>query len=236
MSGSSVGQWAGGMTLTRGLLGWYKQLGSLADASGLGNNYTNLTGAGLSNAAAATDKFGNGSRAWAFGGGSATVMSSTQYDAGRPLTYAMWMQPTTSVTQNAVIIGEGNSADDTSRVAMRMINRDIAISMVNASGTALIDETAATTNTAFLTVNTWSHIITSIDPVAGTYAIYVNGASAKTGTWSGTMTTLNQHGLGGMYGATLTLRSRVTVCDIRVYNRLLNDVEITSLATSSFRL
>ncbi len=197
---------------------------SAADASGDGKTAT-LTGSPVWT----TGKFINGLQ---FNGSNYATTSVTWTDTGSivlwayPTSYTDWISPAgwklLGATNGYALIDEGGAGSP---------GRWRGVFRPNNSGNA----EAAITASATITQNTWNHLVLTWGLSGTTYTIkfYVNGSLQGTTTWVGTPGAggrgVFHFGNAGDYPDNYFVGK---VDDVRVYNRVLSQTEVTALANS----
>lgn len=213
----SGGNGGGGSTvnLTQGLVAFYPFNGNANDASGNGNNGT-VYGATLT-----TDRFNRRNRAYSFNGSSYIQSDNWNSLLGNvPFTVSFWTNP--SPSNNGWILAFGQPAD----------GQGFCIGNWHWGGESLGGQiwkynyiSNTLTNTPF---NTWTNILISYEN--STLKAYKNGLLASIQTVDYTTTNLAQGIIS--IGKQNVFNEYYTglLDDIRIYNRALNQAEITYLA------
>lgn len=221
------------VNLTNGLVAYYPFNGDFTDASG-NNNNGNATGS----AAMATDQWGNANSACVFGGtgnpGRVSIPSSPSLQFSSTATFAFWMKLNSNVgtsgTGNTVAGGDhcvfGKDGD-----AGGGLWHNVALSGTNInSRIGNVNMTTHTTNITPYSVGQWIHVTYVMD--ATETRVYVNGTLATTQAGAPYFVTMNGKPLVlGRYTSNWYPMNG-TLDEFRVYNRVLNQQEITALSNT----
>ncbi|MEI6556638.1 MAG: LamG-like jellyroll fold domain-containing protein [Paludibacter sp.] len=193
-----------------GLVAYYPFNGNANDASGYGNNGT------VYNATLTTDRFSNANKAYSFDGSSSyiDVPNSTSLNFTNQFTISSWIK-TNFTTDWQRIVDKGQQATSNGYV-LDMIGNSVRL---NANY-------EFTTN-ATITNNTWKHIVTVY--YNGVAQIYIDGILNNTITSTATslVACTNNIKIGKANGNLLYFHGSID--DIRIYNRNLNQSEVTTL-------
>ena len=215
-------------TLSNGLVAYYPFTGNAGDSSGNGNHATNY-GASLT-----TDRFGNSDNAYNFDG------SSNYMDV--PYTNSIAIQSSFSSSVWINMSGGGcnpriyelHEVLDCGGYNLNVVGTDPTNRIINGQFlTCSGNGTSINGNTYNVSVGTWHHVSVTVDGTSGNGKLYIDGNLVY--TIAGTpITNLNY------YGASLTIGNiNAGRCDwwggkideLRLYNRVLTESEITYLAT-----
>jgi len=135
-------------------------------------------------------------------------------------TESVWIYPTSSNANNIIfdisLAGTYNNRTYTSRLQTGYIR----FSFANTTSSVYIDSTST------VPLNTWTHILASYNGTNIT--IYLNGVLSKTGGLTGSMITNGRTLFIGASGD-LSTKWNGSIDDIRIFNRSLEQWEITAL-------
>ncbi|HEY1172240.1 MAG TPA: LamG-like jellyroll fold domain-containing protein [Verrucomicrobiae bacterium] len=187
------------------------------------NNGLNF-GAGLTNAARI------GTQAGVFDG--ADYVDVGALNLGNNFSIATWVRLDVGATniQTLVANSAGGASTDGFRLYVNTFNTsDGAVVLETGNGTA---NNNARTSTGVVGTNGWAHVTLTMNRSSGTAVIYVNGVNVTTdGSVVTNFTNSSAIHLGQMASAGFRLRGRLD--DVRIYNKVLSQTEVTTLLTAS---
>lgn len=209
-------------TLNDGLVAYYPFSGNAGDSSGNGNHGT-VNGATLT-----TDRFGNSNKAYSFYGvdDQIEVATTNQNFDSDTFSISFWLRTNQSGGDPAIISRTNNTGSFYDNYVIFESNGKSAL---NGSCVWTMDYQTTTQNT--ILGNVWKHVVAVSTPYTAT--IYVNGLLAKTDTVN-TPSYISFANFPIRFG-----RSKRPIWgdysgeldDIRFYNRVVTQEEITYLAT-----
>lgn len=236
----SLGSLASSDPLRRGLVGWYRMWGDGIDSSG-----TNNTGTLVGSPSAAADKFGNSGKAFSFNGTSSHIAVTQTtlpiFSESRGYTIAAWAN---SAANSAIhtIYGEGNNGNNNVTCSLRNNNGALEFWVRSTNNQTVIDGSSASRVTGvFTTTGVWKHVAATADPVAGTFAVYVDGTAQKTGSFTQInmgASPLNTSTIGSIVRASSQALNffNGSISDVRLYTRALSAAEIGTLYRAAQRI
>ena len=216
-------QWNVNGSLSEGLLAWYPFNGNANDETGNGHDGT-VTGASTT-----TDRFGNPDKACLFNG------TSDKIDAAFPdlplgdqsRTISLWAKGADNIpTQDMVGYGSDNPFHSQFYINY-WENNCPAPTFTNGIG---IDVHLKFFGTNIHFTDQWKHIVVSYDQNSKKIRVYINGSKIVEDTVT-LNTTLDSNDstlhIGSEDGLFRYFDGKID--DIRIYNRMLSDIEVTSL-------
>ena len=199
---------------TTGLLAWYTFDNGAVDSSGNGYNGTLLGDAQALNGQLVLDGVDDAVTVPRIGGASATFST---------FSYAMWVNPSTSLTSIAYSGGLNSDGWSAGGVHFKFHNGVLNVG-INGLGTGDLD------GTTIVPVNAWTHIALTVSPTE--IVIYMNGQQEDYRAIGAPFTNLT---LGGTLGAwsdsgTIDREMPGKMDDVRIYDRALSAGEVLYLA------
>lgn len=200
---------------SNGLVAYYPFSGNANDASGNGNNGV-VNGTNL-----ASDRFGLPDKAYYFPGanGYISVANSETINIADSNSFAIsfWIN-TEKIQKQGIISKWGPNTQYNQYLVFMELNGKIGF-WANASSAGLYSNSA-------LSINQWVHVL--CETTETQRKIYINGVldTQDSGIFSRQSSTQNLE-IGRMEGSNYYFKG--TIDDIRIYNRVLNEVEIQTL-------
>ena len=155
-----------------------------------------------------------------------TVNDSPSLTLGSAATFAAWVNIDTLNSAHRIFVAKrsGGTAEYQFGISS---NNKLKLSLVSSGSSCCVDvlEDATVLNTG-----TWYHVAVTFDDATDTVKWYVNGTNTETETTTlhlGTDTALNLE-IGGLINPSEPFDGRLD--DVRIYNRVLTNTEITALA------
>lgn len=146
---------------------------------------------------------------------SVVVANSSSLQLASSFTLSAWVKPT-SFPGTQRIIAKGTT-----------VNYYLGYDSSGTVNCRAADFGSEVTSTIQIKLNTWSHVMCVYDAVAQTQTIYIGGIARGSNSQTTTMTTdTDQLHIGDFYGANYVTG---TLDDVRIYNRVLSQSEITRL-------
>ena len=232
-------------TLTNGLVAYYPFTGNANDLSGNGNNGT-VHGATLT-----TDRFGNANSAYSFDGVSnyigLPVLTALQNIS--QFTFSIWINTNYVFTSDPTGSGAGFFDQWTTTVVTTPPNVGAGIGVGNSAnhayGISLEGNASETTSANFIPVSTWGNLILVYDGTQTNVnlrvAVYLNGVFQAYIGDSGVPASIgpyaNETVIGAAVGPFPNLNTTISyfyqgkLDDLRLYNRVLTQAEITYIGT-----
>jgi hypothetical protein len=200
------------------------------DLSGNGNNGTYVNG---TSTVADSDPAYNGSRAYGFDGSDDYINVGNQNAGGDSRSWSLWFKTSSTTLGSSAGLFSQRTYQQTGRNQFLGLNSSTAYLQAqfdthnagpfNAYGTARVDDSE------------WHHAVWRLDRSANTLELYVDGAiKGSVGSIAGSQTNTNNLSIGASQdrGGTATSFFPGRMDDIRMYNRPLEQSEITHLAFS----
>jgi PKD repeat protein len=208
---------------TNGLVAYYPLDGSTEDTSGNGNNGTNY------GAVPAPDRLGNPNKAYYFNGIDNYIFNSSNLGiGGGDVTISAWCKPTTLSSANPYNSrGIVSKYDNATHVDYRITQTSELLGVGRHRPGMCYDGI----DFQPIQANIWYYVALTYSASSQTLSMYVNGllvssryASNATGGWE------YETGIFiGKGGASMWAYFGGCIDDVRIYNRVLSDTEITSI-------
>jgi len=220
-------------TLTNGLIAYFPFTGNTQDASGNGNNGV-LNGATLT-----TDRFGNANSAYNFintGFGTLGDQIYIPYNSSfnvNNLSISLWVNPSTINTGGAMINRyEGGYANSNSQAWQFLLVNNNPYAVLDAASTTNSQNVDSLSTHSIIPMNTWTHLVFTFN--GSTLLIYTNGNLTASLNQTFVLNTNSTSGIS--IGQSRQANGNWDnfngdLDEIRVYNRVLTQTEITYLAT-----
>ena len=211
---------------TNGLVGWWPFNGNANDESGNGNNGT-VNGATL-----ATDRFGAVDKAYDFDGVDDIIIVTNEnnFDLQQGISISVWIKKST-MSSSSHIISKFQNYDDSYSISTSNTKFEFQLAQ---------SPTAWTYFTSNSNVDTsWTKILVTRDFISSQVKLYVNGildtVSVYTPLIANSQAPLT---FGDFFGNNFSPGSRFdgVIDDIGIWNRALNQQEITALYNSTLGL
>ena len=211
---------------TNGLVGWWPFNGNANDESGNGNNGT-VNGATLT-----TDRFGALDKAYDFDGVDDIIIVTNEnnFDLQQGISISVWIKKST-MSSSSHIISKFQNFDDS--YSVKTVNTNLGFDLAQSPA-------AWTQFTSNSNVDTsWTKILVTRDFISSQVKLYVNGildtVSVYTPLIANSQAPLT---FGDFFGNNFSPGSRFdgVIDDIGIWNRALNQQEITDLYNSTLGL
>jgi len=211
---------------TNGLVGWWPFTGNTIDSSGNGNNGT-VNGATLT-----TDRFGNGNRAYSFGGGDwiEVLNSNSLNSASSVITVSAWFNINNWDNHNNAgwftIMSKSNSVTSYGNYRTGVTkNAQGIIRLYTTLNSDIVEDTV------IINLNTWNQFTAIINDATNQGSLYLNGILIFQGStgYSGWSTTDTLPLMFGMDRPGIIDYANGKIDDIGIWNRALTQQEITEL-------
>jgi hypothetical protein len=210
--------------LTNGLVGFYPFKGSAEDKSGLGNN-------GIAHGATlTTDRFGQPDAAYSFDGISdyIEIPESSAFDS-EDFSISMWFMPLRN-PDNAITSKQADFLFSKERFNFELhtgsgVSGNTAMRFLPRSGTEFWDSPADSYQT-----NVWQQVTAIFQPSAQKVRLFINGKELVLigpSTFAAGADNASAARIGMRSNDTFPFEG--TIDDIRIYNRALNDEEVSKL-------
>ena len=211
---------------TNGLVGWWPFTGNANDSSGNGNNGT-VNGATLT-----TDRFGNGNRAYSFGGGDwiEVLNSNSLNSASSVITVSAWFNINnwdnhsnagwfTIMSKSNSVTSYGNYRTGVTKNAQGIIR------LYTTLNSDIVEDTVV------INLNTWNQFTAIINDATNQGSLYLNGILIFQGStgYTGWSTTDTLPLMFGMDRPGIIDYANGKIDDIGIWNRALTQQEITEL-------
>ena len=220
---------------TNGLIAYWSFAGNANDASGNSHNGT------VSGATLTADRFGYANAAYSFNGTSDFIsgVANTNFTQ-KPMSFSFWFYKTgagnlcnysgNNIEPGMSIFSVGNYGSSID-VKLSSDGTKIGLGRSIPSGVASENELVLTSN---YSLNSWNHVVVTYDN--STVKVYINGINLGSMNYSTSTTIANTTWYIGksnpsIWACVQYMKGKID--DLTIYNRILNDSEISSLYNSN---
>lgn len=215
--------------LKNGLVAFYPFSGNSGDSSGNNNHGTNF-GASL-----VADRNGNANSAYSFDGISNYIQipdaPSFNFSTTKQISVAFWVKLEATKGYAGIITKWGplGKEDDDFQISFNAGATKIGLNVNSSTNTAIPNSILETTDFG---LNSWAHFVMECDATGGTMKLYKNGALIASGPAQNSIVKTNTpiH-IGRSNSLPNNFFTKMSIDNIRIYNRVLKASEITYLAT-----
>jgi len=210
---------------TNGLIGHWSFTGNALDESGNGNNGT-VNGATLT-----TDRFGNENSAYSFDGNDWIEVSDNNslHFTTNEITVSVWFKKSSLTTGEVILQKQSGIGSTQSGINLGFTANTLEIAGIVGAGAPL---NLTISNSSEFINSEWHHFVYTFVNVTG--SIFVDNLEIATSVVDGSFLGNNTENL--IFGYGLPLNNwfyNGELDDIRIYNRVLTEEEITSLYNES---